>query len=924
MPGYSVRGLLIQWPFKPYDQQLEYCNNVIEAIQTKKNAILESPTGTGKTLSLLVSSLGWQQNSTDTGVIYYLSRTHLQLSQAAKEMKKTAYSRVPAVVLASRKHMCLNNDVKDNSLGVDASMNRACQNAIAKNSCVYFTNYEDKLKARLDVNKVHDIEDLHSFGRANQCCPFYASKKIAETQAAIVFMPYNYVLDLSVRKSAQLKLEKSVLIVDEGHNIESSLKDSASAKITLNCLKTIQESCEKLPHKLSEAMMRDLHGLSRRKTSVLDDVDKDTAKKKKKDDKPNLLEELSAKLTTENLQQVSRCARILMTCQDLLKTVEGRYVETKCDIDMLRSKLEEAGVNFTTSDAIMDTLENISTFWSIIGVVNPLVISKYIVSASDLCHFISLIYPPGTMSRPQFDHHLARLKKNYSAYLLVETEKDTVLQRSNKLTNWEMNLWCLNPGIGMKRVIDDSCASGPRSIIITSGTLAPIEPMARDLEKDFKIVKEFDHLINENQMKISILSHSPSNYKLDTTFTGTNNPKCLNAIGETLSALLSVLPFGTLVFFPSYRLMRMVLRYCENKPYWVAMNTSTTIFKEGQDQSSFLDDMMKFKKIVDSKGRAVFIGVCRGKLSEGTNLERNHCRSVIIVGLPYPNRGDAQVKETLLFHQLRGDIKGDIWYTSQMRRALGQAIGRVIRSRDDFGMVFLCDPRFTMFKFAISKWIQRYYPNYATTDFKQIASDIKEFFAQHDIDISASSLAKAAGSYQSSAFEFDYSVRRVSTQSTAAKRASQTNKQPEAAPRTLEERRSEWLAAYTVSSETYNRIKNKNQPKPAQDTATSPSPPPVAKKPRNNGDVVESLFTASASSTTEQKVASAQNAENVTSKCYICLNKPVQPHITNCKCARIGCFTCLKALNNKTCGDCGTLLKSKHFKQKLFNIFKKK
>jgi len=176
------------------------------------------------------------------------------------------------------------------------------------------------------------------------------------------------------------------------------------------------------------------------------------------------------------------------------------------------------------------------------------------------------------------------------------------------------------------------------------------------MEKEFKITKEFGHLISKEQMKITIVNQSPNGYPLDTTYTKTANPLCQTAIGETLSSLLSALPYGTLVFFPSYRLMKLILTHCENKPFWAKLQKVTNIFKEAKDQQTFSDAMLKYKKIVDANGRAVFIGVCRGKLSEGTNLEKNHCRSVIIVGLPYPNRGDPQIMETLAFQTRKGDL----------------------------------------------------------------------------------------------------------------------------------------------------------------------------------------------------------------------------------------------------------------------------
>ena len=57
----KIDDLDIIFPYEPYQLQIDYMQKVVEACGEMKNALLESPTGTGKTLCLLAASLAWQQ-----------------------------------------------------------------------------------------------------------------------------------------------------------------------------------------------------------------------------------------------------------------------------------------------------------------------------------------------------------------------------------------------------------------------------------------------------------------------------------------------------------------------------------------------------------------------------------------------------------------------------------------------------------------------------------------------------------------------------------------------------------------------------------------------------------------------------------------------------------------------------------------------
>jgi regulator of telomere elongation helicase 1 len=86
----TIEGIDIWFPKKPYPPQKIYMEKVIEALNKGQYAALESPTGTGKTLCLLVSCFAWidhklkQDPSFIPPQILYSSRTHGQLNQVKR------------------------------------------------------------------------------------------------------------------------------------------------------------------------------------------------------------------------------------------------------------------------------------------------------------------------------------------------------------------------------------------------------------------------------------------------------------------------------------------------------------------------------------------------------------------------------------------------------------------------------------------------------------------------------------------------------------------------------------------------------------------------------------------------------------------------------------------------------------------------
>jgi regulator of telomere elongation helicase 1 len=105
-----VRLSNVFFPYQPYPQQVEIVETIQRAVTKGENALIESPTGTGKTICLLVGALSALVDSDSRKKVFYLTRTHSQISQVVSEFKKTVYS-CHLNIIASREQFCINHNL---------------------------------------------------------------------------------------------------------------------------------------------------------------------------------------------------------------------------------------------------------------------------------------------------------------------------------------------------------------------------------------------------------------------------------------------------------------------------------------------------------------------------------------------------------------------------------------------------------------------------------------------------------------------------------------------------------------------------------------------------------------------------------------------------------------------------------------------
>eukprot|EP00347_Sterkiella_histriomuscorum_P010560 403375820 len=453
----QIEGIKVKFPNVPYNVQVDYMTQAVKAIKNNKFAALDMPTGTGKTLSLLSSTLAFIETMKKLDPIkyrnlklIYTSRTHSQLSQVKKEMRKSPYQYFKSATVASRDKYCLQEQLVQEFKGND--LRKECQKLRSKNQIkvIYdeILQKEQKIVVpqcqyykmvpvnRISVHKViaainHiDIEDLCIAGKEQKICPYYSSFQKAKS-SDILFLPYNYILDIEMIVKLDLDLTQCIIVIDEGHNFTQSCKDASQFILTtgeiINSrkeLKIIKSYWDQF-----EAMSIDVPMFQR-----------------------------------ANQNDVEEAGNVITQLDQYMKF--NRTIR-----DPFQIQVEDQNNTFLNKTILhQKSLKQYLTYQSVFKGISSIEKLSFTFTKSEVSdHYIWIKDPEQDM-------------KKFKSYQTLQNEEQQDLK--------EMHLYCFNAAF----IFKDIQNLNPFSLILTSGSLGEISTIASELGTNFDFTLSYEKL----------------------------------------------------------------------------------------------------------------------------------------------------------------------------------------------------------------------------------------------------------------------------------------------------------------------------------------------------------------------------------------------------------------------------------------------
>ncbi|KAJ1957741.1 hypothetical protein GGI12_004939 [Dipsacomyces acuminosporus] len=677
--------------------------------------------------------------------IYFGTRTHKQVSQLVDELRKKTTYRPRSAVLGSRSQTCFNKHAME-----AASVDDACRALVDTDSCRPYFHYRDLVGNRELMPggrlEIWDLEDLVMLGKEVSGCPYFASRELASA-ADIVFCPYNYILDPGVRGAANIELDGSVVILDEAHNVENAAREAGSMEITDSQLNLLSIECERLIkyHVLVEehrhfktlADTLNLWIQSEDNTYEYQDYETRTAVWPNKE------------MTTEQLlnrlcltpEIYSRLRVAYSTIEHYIK--EQRKRKEKQKKDMHERKYQKQAKKERGQEGEEQEEEELIR-WLSNG------------SLRLLSGFLRVLGYASPTSRFHDDYRIAIIRKPNPALLDANNRPNRRGYRNSKNASAAkippninvLAFWSLNPGVVFSEI-----ATQARSIILTSGTLSPLDSYASELQADFASTLETNHVIDPQRFFAASIACGPQGELFEGKYKNTELLCFQDDVGSAIGAIAARSPDGMLVFVPSYSLLNKLIARWEVTGQKSEIEVCKDIYIEPQRGTKkefekllkeYRETLVKRRETSSPAPRgAIMFAVYRGKVSEGIDFTDYFCRTVINIGIPYPAFKDVKVilkreyndtysqsppKSSTSLDCKSEIVNGNVWYDIQAFRAINQALGRCLRHRMDWGAIIMLESRFTHSwnVVKLSKWVRNYMRPYR--DFRDAMNDLDAFY----------------------------------------------------------------------------------------------------------------------------------------------------------------------------------------------------
>jgi len=652
-------------------------------------------------------SIGNVQPGSGVRKIVYAARTHSQLSQFVGEIRRTAWGKtVRVITLGSRKLLCGNaNVVGSNRNSSEAMITEKCldmQKGIASSStgddgkkkkdknqtsCPLLVKEFIPILASHMLAQPSDIEDLAALGQMGHACSYYASREALQA-AEVVVVPYNTLLSKPAREAIGLCLKKSLVIIDEAHNVPEALRSISSSKLTLP---VIDGATAQLVSYVSKYSNR----LAGRNLFYLGQIRR-------------FLTQAGKFLRTG--QHTSTQERTMVTSTELLFMMKFDNMNLYNILQYLqRSKLSQKLHGFNSAlmkDKSLDELMNAD---------DPSFISKHISSMSIVESFFRCLTSTQKEGR-----------------IIVEIPKsccspDEGVSRLSTSLVPGFRYLLLDPSNEFKNVLEDAHA-----VVLAGGTLRPFVHMATELFGSEQMLvgqakkAEVEHEAAENQISHCTISHTLTTFTCDHVVSQDNVltisiPTGLNGItmdfrhssrfqdrisdelADTLIRISKEVPNGMVVFLPSYSYEAFLMNRWKSTDKYHGIKEQKRIFREPQSAKDLETTLSAYSTQATSKRGAILFSVIGGKMSEGINFANEMARCVVVVGLPYPDITNPELKEKMKvldgLHRDNRDnpigITGTEYYQNLCMRAVNQSVGRAIRHEKDYAAVVLVDVRYS-------------------------------------------------------------------------------------------------------------------------------------------------------------------------------------------------------------------------------------